>query len=68
MARVKNKLNIASLAQVVDLSTTRIASLDERSFSAHGKDIVEIARKSLQKFQRSGLKPDQFEQGPDFKD
>jgi hypothetical protein len=45
-----------------------IESVDDKTLSPDEKAIVDIARESVRKFQKSGLPPEQFGQGPDLDD
>ena len=68
VARIKNKLNIRSIAEVTDIEgiIKRIESVDDRTLSSDEKAIVDIARECVRKFQKSGLPPEKFGQGPDL--
>jgi hypothetical protein len=70
VARITNKLSIGNLAAVTDIGAIvkRVDSIDDQILSSDEKAIVETARASLKRFQKSGLPPEQFEQGPDFGD
>jgi predicted KAP-like P-loop ATPase len=69
-ARINNKLNIRAIAEVTDIGAIikRIESVDDQTLSADEKAIVDIARESVRKFQKSGLPPEKFGQGPDLND
>lgn len=70
VVRTRSKFSIGSLAKVaeIDTVTARLASIDDASLSSHNKSIVEVARKSFDKFKQSGRKPEEFENQPDFED
>lgn len=45
---------------------SRVASIDDKALPSHEKEMVEVVRASLDRFEKSGLAPEEFERGPDF--
>src|SRR5262249_54900846 len=70
VARIKNKLSIRSLAAIWDINqlVSRLDSMDEKLLSTEQRQIVSVAKNSIDRFRKSGLSPDQYDNVPDFED
>ncbi len=67
VARVKNKLGVSGIAAVTDIKAViqRVEALDDRDLSEHEKEIVKIARESLEEIpEKWGLPPTNLQRDP----